>query len=215
MRYFSRAGSHRILSSGISGNCCLIRSLYDSCVTIKYVLFRHQWRQTVVGVLYKCNAFAEYINKLFWVRVVSQLPPPWPGVRHPQDHLACGGDQARLEERAAPGQPRRGTRLGLRAGLRGSDVADAAARHPGGLRDRDGRGALGARVLEVAFDEADLGDFERYVTIDPAFVRPAEVDHLIGDPSKAERDLGWKPQTSFEELIRLMTRADLELLAPR
>jgi GDPmannose 4,6-dehydratase len=68
---------------------------------------------------------------------------------------------------------------------------------------------------EVAFDEAGLGDFERYVTIDPAFVRPAEVDHLIGDPSKAARDLGWRPQTSFEELIRLMTRADLELLAPR
>ncbi|HEX7609835.1 MAG TPA: GDP-mannose 4,6-dehydratase [Solirubrobacteraceae bacterium] len=68
---------------------------------------------------------------------------------------------------------------------------------------------------EVAFDEAGLGDFEQYVTIDPSFVRPAEVDHLIGDPGKAERDLGWKPQTSFEELIRLMTRADLELLAPR
>jgi GDPmannose 4,6-dehydratase len=68
---------------------------------------------------------------------------------------------------------------------------------------------------QVAFDEAGLGDFEQYVTIDPAFVRPAEVDHLIGDPGKAERDLGWKPQTSFEELIRLMTRADLELLKPR
>ncbi len=68
---------------------------------------------------------------------------------------------------------------------------------------------------EVAFDEAGLGDFEQYVTIDPAFVRPAEVDHLIGDPGKADRDLGWKPQTSFEQLIRLMTRADLELLSPR
>jgi len=68
---------------------------------------------------------------------------------------------------------------------------------------------------QIAFDEAGLSDFERYVTIDPSFVRPAEVDHLIGDPSKAERDLGWKPQTSFEELIRLMTRADLELLKPR
>ncbi len=66
---------------------------------------------------------------------------------------------------------------------------------------------------EVAFDEAGLDDFERYVTIDPAFVRPAEVDHLIGDPGKAARDLGWEPQTSFEELIRLMTRADLALLA--
>jgi GDPmannose 4,6-dehydratase len=66
---------------------------------------------------------------------------------------------------------------------------------------------------EVAFDEAGLGDFEQYVTIDSAFVRPAEVDHLIGSPAKAERDLGWKPQTTFEQLIRLMTRADLELLA--
>jgi GDPmannose 4,6-dehydratase len=68
---------------------------------------------------------------------------------------------------------------------------------------------------QVAFDEAGLGDFEQYVTIDPAFLRPAEVDHLIGSPAKAERDLGWKPQTSFEELIRLMTRADLEMLARR
>jgi GDPmannose 4,6-dehydratase len=68
---------------------------------------------------------------------------------------------------------------------------------------------------EVAFDEAGLGDFEQHVTIDPAFVRPAEVDHLIGDPSKAERDLGWTPRTSFEQLIRLMTRADLELLSGR
>jgi GDPmannose 4,6-dehydratase len=66
----------------------------------------------------------------------------------------------------------------------------------------------------VAFDEAGLGDFDRYVTIDPAFVRPAEVDHLIGNPAKAERDLGWKPATSFEQLIRLMTRADLKLLKP-
>ncbi|HTR89176.1 MAG TPA: GDP-mannose 4,6-dehydratase, partial [Solirubrobacteraceae bacterium] len=68
---------------------------------------------------------------------------------------------------------------------------------------------------EVAFDEAGLGDFAKYVTIDPAFVRPAEVDHLIGDPSKAKRDLGWVPKTSFEELIRLMTRADIELLKSR
>jgi GDPmannose 4,6-dehydratase len=67
----------------------------------------------------------------------------------------------------------------------------------------------------VAFDEAGLGDFEKYVTIDPAFVRPAEVDHLIGNPAKAGRDLGWKPSTSFEELIRLMTRADLQSLASR
>jgi len=68
--------------------------------------------------------------------------------------------------------------------------------------------------VQIAFDEAGISDWERYVKIDPQFVRPAEVDHLIGDYGKAERDLGWKPQTSFEELIRLMTRADLQLLKP-
>jgi GDPmannose 4,6-dehydratase len=67
--------------------------------------------------------------------------------------------------------------------------------------------------VEVAFDEAGLGVFEPYVELDQQFVRPAEVDQLIGDYSKAERELGWAPKTSFEELIRLMVRADLELLA--
>lgn len=67
---------------------------------------------------------------------------------------------------------------------------------------------------EIAFDEAGLGDFSKYVVIDEAFVRPAEVDHLIGSYDKAERDLGWKPETTFEQLIRLMTKSDLELLKP-
>ena len=66
--------------------------------------------------------------------------------------------------------------------------------------------------VQVAFDEAGLGDWERYVEIDPQFVRPAEVDLLIGDPTKAKEQLGWVPETTFEELIRLMTQADLKLL---
>ena len=66
--------------------------------------------------------------------------------------------------------------------------------------------------VQVAFDEAGLPDWEQYVEIDPRFVRPAEVDQLIGSYAKAERELGWRPTTTFEELIRLMTRADLELL---
>src|SRR3954447_22991226 len=66
--------------------------------------------------------------------------------------------------------------------------------------------------VEVAFDQAGVNDWERYVVIDPAFVRPAEVDQLIGDPSKAKRDLGWEPKTTFEQLIRLMVDADLKLL---
>ncbi len=55
-------------------------------------------------------------------------------------------------------------------------------------------------------------DWEQYVKIDPAFIRPAEVDLLLGDPSKAERVLGWKPQTDFESLVQMMVDADLARL---
>jgi GDPmannose 4,6-dehydratase len=68
--------------------------------------------------------------------------------------------------------------------------------------------------VEIAFDEAGVPDWEKHVVIDPSFLRPAEVDQLVGDSTKAKDLLGWEPGTSFEELIRLMTRADLELLKP-
>ncbi len=69
------------------------------------------------------------------------------------------------------------------------------------------------RCVEIAFDQAGIPDWESYVVIDDAYKRPAEVDLLIGDYSKAERVLGWRPETSFEELIRLMVDADVALLA--
>jgi GDPmannose 4,6-dehydratase len=65
--------------------------------------------------------------------------------------------------------------------------------------------------VQVAFDEVGV-DWEKHVKIDQKFVRPAEVDLLIGDYGKAKKQLGWEPKTSFEELIRLMVRADLDLL---
>ncbi len=70
------------------------------------------------------------------------------------------------------------------------------------------------RCLEIAFDQAGVPLDDR-VEIDDSLKRPAEVDHLIGDPAKAERVLGWTPETSFEQLIRLMVDADHELLAGR
>ncbi|MDQ5807784.1 MAG: GDP-mannose 4,6-dehydratase [Actinomycetota bacterium] len=66
--------------------------------------------------------------------------------------------------------------------------------------------------VEVAFDQAGLADWQEYVELDADLVRPAEVDHLIGDYGKAERVLGWRPRTTFEQLIRLMVDADLRLL---
>jgi GDPmannose 4,6-dehydratase len=65
--------------------------------------------------------------------------------------------------------------------------------------------------VEIAFDQAGV-PVDDHVVVDPALLRPAEVDHLVGDYSKAKRKLGWEPRTSFEELIRLMVDADLELL---
>jgi GDPmannose 4,6-dehydratase len=68
------------------------------------------------------------------------------------------------------------------------------------------------RCVEIAFDEAGV-DAEGRVVVDDAFKRPAEVDLLVGDASKARARLGWQPETRFDALIRLMVRADLELLS--
>ena len=66
-------------------------------------------------------------------------------------------------------------------------------------------------LVETAFGHVDL-DWRRYVKTDPKFLRPAEVDHLIGDASKARRVLGWAPTVDFGGLIRIMVDADVERL---
>jgi GDPmannose 4,6-dehydratase len=64
-------------------------------------------------------------------------------------------------------------------------------------------------LVEIAFGHAGL-DWHQYVKTDPALLRPAEVDHLIGDPSKARERFGWKPSVTFKGLIEMMVDADLE-----
>jgi GDPmannose 4,6-dehydratase len=64
-------------------------------------------------------------------------------------------------------------------------------------------------VCEVAFARVGL-DYERHVVQDPALMRPAEVDHLVGDASRARSELGWSPDVGFQELIEMMVDADLE-----
>lgn len=65
-------------------------------------------------------------------------------------------------------------------------------------------------LLTRAFDVVGIDDWTPYVRQDPAFMRPAEVDLLIGDPSKAEKVLGWKPKVSFTDLVTMMVENDIE-----
>jgi GDPmannose 4,6-dehydratase len=68
--------------------------------------------------------------------------------------------------------------------------------------------------LEVAFSYVDL-NWEDYVAFDERYLRPAEVDLLIGDPTKAKQTLGWQPSVTFQELVHLMVDADMEALGLR
>ena len=67
-------------------------------------------------------------------------------------------------------------------------------------------------LIEIAFARVGL-DWQKHVKVDQALLRPAEVDHLLGDPSKAKRELGWTPQVGFKQLVEMMVDADLERLA--
>ena len=68
--------------------------------------------------------------------------------------------------------------------------------------------------LRIAFEVAGLGSFEPYVVVDPRFVRPAEVDRLIGDAAKAHGALKWKPKVSFEQLVTMMVASDIKRCEP-
>lgn len=67
--------------------------------------------------------------------------------------------------------------------------------------------------VENAFKAADISDWEKYVKIDPRFQRPAEVPHLRGKVEKAKTKLGWTPKVSFEHLVDMMVKADIERLS--
>jgi len=69
--------------------------------------------------------------------------------------------------------------------------------------------------LDLAFKEIGIDDWKPYVRQDKAFMRPAEVDILLGDPSKAEKVLGWKRQVDFPGLVKMMVANDLALESAR
>jgi GDPmannose 4,6-dehydratase len=68
------------------------------------------------------------------------------------------------------------------------------------------------QLIEIAFAHVGL-EWQKYVRVDPALLRPAEVEHLLGDSTKAREVLGWKPEVSFEQLVEMMVDADVERLS--
>ncbi|MGA0262527.1 MAG: GDP-mannose 4,6-dehydratase, partial [Ilumatobacteraceae bacterium] len=65
-------------------------------------------------------------------------------------------------------------------------------------------------LVQLAFAEVGLDDWKKYIRQDPKFFRPAEVDLLIGDASKAREKLGWEPEVTFAELVKMMVAHDLQ-----
>jgi GDPmannose 4,6-dehydratase len=68
-----------------------------------------------------------------------------------------------------------------------------------------------SEFVALAFSAAGIDDWEQYVQIDPRFFRPAEVDLLVGDATKAKTQLGWEPKVSFPDLVHMMVEHDLKI----
>ena len=66
--------------------------------------------------------------------------------------------------------------------------------------------------LDVSFKEIGIDDWSKYVLQDERYMRPADVFYLRGDSSRAQQELGWKPKTSFEEMVSKMVKNDIRLL---
>ena len=116
------------------------------------------------------------------------------------------GEQDELEAR----QPRREARLGLRARTTWTARGGCCSRtSPTTSCSRPARRTRSQEFLDEAFGYAGL-DWHDYVKIDERYFRPAEVDLLIGDYSKAKAKLGWEPTVRFQELVRMMVDADRE-----
>ena len=158
--------------------------------------------------------------------VQPRVPLAWPRIRDPQGDPRARPRGARAAGRAACRQSRGEAGLGLRRRICGWHVADAAAGHAGRLcaRDRahhhrarfvDGAAAAFGFALEWNGDGESASGIDKktgrtIVAVDPLFYRPAEVDFLLGDASKAKAVLGWEAKTSLEELIQMMARADYD-----
>ena len=118
-------------------------------------------------------------------------------VRHPENFRRRRAHQARTGERTAIGQSRRTTRLGICRRLRRAMWMMLQQETADDYVIATGRTHSVRDFVRIAFEAAGLGSYEPYVVMDPRFVRPAEVDLLIGDAGKAAKQLAWTPKVDF------------------
>ena len=160
-----------------------------------------------------------------------ESPLPRRDLRHPQDHPCGGRDRARPAGAPVDRQSRRQARLGPCPRLCRGHVAHSPARGRRRLRARHRRGPYRARVRRARLRRVgrelvwkgqgveekgvDRRTGKLLVEIDPRYFRPLEVDHLLGDPAKARRQLGWRHTVGFADLVAEMVAADLDQIAPR
>ncbi len=145
-----------------------------------------------------------------------RVAAPGHRIRHPQGHRRGGPDQAWPRDRTAPRQPRRRSATGATPATT-STPCGACCRQPEprGLRHRHRRDALGARTW-CGWPSPTSGSTGSSTSrVDPQFYRPAEVDVLLADATKARSRLGWQPQVPFDQLVAMMVDADLERLRGR
>jgi len=171
-----------------------VAKVYGHWITVNY---RESYAMFAVsGILF--NHESERRGKEFVTRKISD------GVARIKlgllDRLALGNLDARRDWGFA-GDYVRAMWLMLQAAQPGDYVVATGRAHS--VRD----------FCRLAFAAVDL-DYEKFVVSDSRFMRPAEVDVLVGDAGKVERELGWQPETSFEELVESMVRADLARLRP-
>jgi len=115
-----------------------------------------------------------------------------------QNELALGNLDARRD-------------WGVRRRLRARDVADLQQPEPDDYVIGTGVTHSVRQMVAAAFVAAEIEDWEKYVVVDERYLRPADVEELVADASKARRVLGWEPTVGFDELITGMVRSDLEL----
>jgi len=120
----------------------------------------------------------------------------WTRVRHAKSHPRCGADQGRARQCSASRQPRRPPRLGLRGRLRARHVGDAPTRRPDDFVVATGQSHSVRELCEVAFHAAGL-NYEDHVVVDPKFIRPAEVDLLVGERRQGARAVGLEVRRRF------------------